>query len=59
MSRTKIWIFTDEHGEDHEFYDPYEMMKYMSDNYIEQDVLIGWRFLKPKYEDYLRSRNQT
>ena len=38
----KIWIFTDEYEEEHEFDDPYEMMKYMH-HYIEDNVRIGWR----------------
>ena len=39
----KIWIFTDEYEEAHEFTDPYEMMTYMWQHYIEENVRIGWR----------------
>ena len=39
----KIWIFTDEYEEEHEFTDPYEMMNYMWQHYIEDNVKIGWR----------------
>jgi len=42
----KIWIFTDEYEEEHEFTDPYEMMNYMWQHYIEDNVKIGWRKLK-------------
>ena len=42
----KIWIFTDEHHAEHEFSDPYEMMKYMWHHYIEDDVKIGWKVRK-------------
>jgi len=42
----KIWIFTDEHHAEHEFSDPYEMMKYMWQHYIEDDVKIGWKVKK-------------
>ena len=44
--REKIWIFTDEHHAEHEFSDPYEMMKYMWHHYIEDDVKIGWKVKK-------------
>ena len=39
----KIWIFTDEYEEEHEFTDPYEMMNYMWQHYIGDNVKIGWR----------------
>jgi hypothetical protein len=42
----KIWIFTDEHHVEHEFSDPYEMMKYMWHHYIEDDVKIAWTVKK-------------
>ena len=42
----KIWIFTDEYEEEHEFDDPYEMMKYMWQHYIKDNVRIGWRMSK-------------
>ena len=53
MSKTKkkgkkIWIFTDEHYEEHEFDDPYEMVKHLWQHYIldEYDnTTIGWRKL--------------
>ena len=46
MDERKIWIFTDEYEEEHEFTDPYEMMNYMWQHYIEDNVKIGWRKLK-------------
>ncbi len=49
MSKEKIWIFTDEHHEEYEFDDPYEMMKHLWQYYIldEYDnTTIGWRMKK-------------
>jgi len=46
LREEKIWIFTDEHHAEHEFSDPYEMMKYMWHHYIEEDVKIGWSVMK-------------
>ena len=48
MPKKKIWIFSDEYLVEHEFDDPYEMMKYMWHHYIEENVGIGWRIEKSK-----------
>jgi len=45
----KIWIFTDEHYEEHEFDDPYEMMEHLWQYYIldyHDNTTIGWRNAK-------------
>ena len=44
--KEKIWVFTDEHYAEHEFSDPFEMMKHLWQHYIldeHDNTTIGWR----------------